>query len=201
MSARPIIAVVPFGARGTPGAPGAGSRPGAWARQIARRLVERARDDETLELRPVFLVAMAEETSGEGQLIFGSTPAPELAAQYGASLGASHVLTGTYAEDDQGRRLDAALVDVATGVATARRTFPVPPGSLQRLEGELGEWVAVAAGARQARESAPAFAGEEAYAALLEGLEDEVSATLGVNGLTTWDRSPEVLPTKLASPP
>ena len=53
MSPRPIIAVVPFGARGTT------SRAGAWARQIARRLVERRPPDDALELRPVFMVAMA----------------------------------------------------------------------------------------------------------------------------------------------
>src|SRR5947199_3047350 len=90
VSAGPVIAVVPFGARGNT------ARAGAWARQLARRLVERNPADETHELRPVFLVAMAEETQGEGHLIFGSTPTPDLAAQYGASLGATHVLVGTY---------------------------------------------------------------------------------------------------------
>jgi len=33
--------------------------------------------------KPVFLVAMPEETTGEGHLIFGSTPPVDLAAQYG----------------------------------------------------------------------------------------------------------------------
>src|SRR5439155_11670215 len=145
VSPRPIIAVVPFGARGTT------SRSGAWARQIARRVVERAQGDDTLELRPVFLVAMPEETQGEGHLIFGSSPPPELAAQYGQSLGASHVLTGVYDEGDGDRRLAARMVEVATGSGIAERTFTVPAAGLQSLEGELGEWIASAAGAREAR--------------------------------------------------
>src|SRR5438552_17935449 len=82
------IAVVPFGARsGDP-------RVGAWGRQIARRLVDRFTDHADLELKPVFLVAVGEKDSDAGYLVFGSTPDPALAAQYGASLGTTHALTG-----------------------------------------------------------------------------------------------------------
>src|SRR5947209_6801741 len=127
VDSRTIVAVVPFGARGTP-------RTGAWARQIARRLVERSPADAELQLRPVFLVAMAEETSGEGHLIFGSTPTPELAAQYGASLGAARVVAGTYREDEDERTLDLFAVDVATGATRGEQRFVVPPGELHLLE-------------------------------------------------------------------
>src|SRR5437016_12960553 len=82
------IAVVPFGARsGDP-------RVGAWGRQIARRLVDRFTDHPSLELKPVFLVAMPEAASEAGYLVFGSTPDPAPAAEYGASLGSSHALAG-----------------------------------------------------------------------------------------------------------
>ena len=172
MSPRPIIAVVPFGARG------ATPRAGAWARQIARRVVERARGDDTLELRPVFLVAMAEEAAGEGHLIFGSTPGPDLAAQYGASLGATHVVTGVY--DDGARRLDANLVDVAAKRKLEDHSFTAAKGELHLLEGAIFEWIANASGARSAVavEVRPTVANEDAYAALLEGMDEEVNATL-----------------------
>ena len=52
--AKPIVAVVPFGARGRDG------RAGAVGRQLARRLVDRFAGSPDVELRPVFLVAMGE---------------------------------------------------------------------------------------------------------------------------------------------
>jgi len=164
-----VVAVVPFGARA------ASPRAGAWARQIARRLVERSSD--TLELRPVFLVAMPEETTGEGHLIFGSTPPPDLAAQYGASLGASHVLVGTYRESSDARSLEARLVAVADETVAAERTFAVARGELQHLEDELASWVADAVGA-PAPPARTILATEDAYAALLEGMDEEVNAAL-----------------------
>src|SRR5688500_11600667 len=94
-AARPIIAVIPFGARGTT------ARAGAWARQLAARLVERFARDEAVDVRPVFLVAMPEATSDAGYLVFGSSPAADLAAEYGRSLGAAYALTGTYREDGE----------------------------------------------------------------------------------------------------
>src|SRR5881628_2532146 len=108
MNARPIVAVVPFGARG------ASPRAGAWARQLARRLVDRFAADASLELRPVFLVAMPETSSDAGYLVFGSSPGPHLAAEYASSLGATHALTATYREDAGERGLEATLVDAQT---------------------------------------------------------------------------------------
>ena len=81
--ARPIVAVIPFGARGT------SPRAGAWARQLAARLVERFAANEAVDVRPVFLVAMPEAASEAGYLVFGSSPDAGLAAEYGRSLGAS----------------------------------------------------------------------------------------------------------------
>ena len=70
--ARPIVAVIPFGARGmTP-------RAGAWARQLAAQLVERFARDEAVDVRPVFLVAMPEATSEAGYLVYGSSPGADL---------------------------------------------------------------------------------------------------------------------------
>ena len=125
----------------------------------------------------MFLVAMPEETTGEGHLIFGSTPPPDLAAQYGASLGASHVLIGTYRDDDAGRRLDAQLVDVASRGVVGAQTFPVAPNALHQLEDAVAEWLGRTLGVTPAAaRSVPA--NEAAYAALLEGMEEEVNATL-----------------------
>ena len=42
--ARPIVAIIPFGARGTT------PRAGAWARQLAARLVERFAQDATVDV-------------------------------------------------------------------------------------------------------------------------------------------------------
>jgi len=81
-TARPVVAVVPFGARGRD------SGAGAIGRQLARRLVDRFADGAA-ELRPVFLVAIPEEQSDAGYLVFGSTPDAALAASYGRSIDAT----------------------------------------------------------------------------------------------------------------
>jgi hypothetical protein len=94
---RPVVAVVPFGARGRD------AKAGGIGRQVARRLVERFADDPNIELRPVFLIAMPEAKSDAGYLVFGSTPDADLAARYGESLGTTHALTGLYREDEKGR--------------------------------------------------------------------------------------------------
>ncbi len=171
--ARPIVAVIPFGARG------ATPRAGAWARQLAARLVERFARDEAVDVRPVFLVAMPEATSDAGYLVFGSSPGADLAAEYGRSLGATYALTGTYREDGGSRRLEATLVDVGSGTVRATRSIAIDPGTLATAEPALARWLARTAGAGSvAGSDAPAAANEAAYAALLEGMDEEVTATL-----------------------
>jgi tetratricopeptide (TPR) repeat protein len=173
MSARPIVAVVPFGARG------ASPRAGAWARQLARRLVDRFAADGAIELKPVFLVAMPEATADAGYLVFGSSPEPDLAAQYASSLGATHALTATYREDKGARALDVALVDATTRQPVATTTLAIPPGALQQAEPDLGAWLVSALGiAATIDVAAPAAESEHAYAALLEAMDEEVNATL-----------------------
>jgi len=170
---RPIVAVIPFGARG------ASSRAGAWARQIARRLVDRFATDATVELRPVFLVAIPEASDDAGYLVFGSSPEPDLAAQYASSLGATHALTATYREEKVSRTLDAALVDAATRKSIATATLPIAPGRLQQTEPDLAAWLVGALGVGASTDVAKtAAATEEAYAALLEAMDEEVNATL-----------------------
>jgi tetratricopeptide (TPR) repeat protein/TolB-like protein len=172
-AARPIVAVIPFGARG------ATPRAGAWARQLAARLVERFARDEAVDVRPVFLVAMPEATSDAGYLVFGSSPGPDLATEYGRSLGATFALTGTYREDGGSRRLEVALVDVGSGTVRVTRSIAIAPGTLATAEPALARWLARAVGAGTAAASdAPAAANETAYAALLEGMDEEVTATL-----------------------
>jgi tetratricopeptide (TPR) repeat protein/TolB-like protein len=165
--------VIPFGARGkTP-------RAGAWARQLAARLVERFARDEAVDVRPVFLVAMPEATSEAGYLVFGSSPDAGLAAEYGRSLGATYALTGTYREDGGSRRLEVTLVDVASGAVRATRSIAIDPGTLATAEPALARWLARAIGVgRDGQSDAPAAANEDAYAALLEGMDEEVTATL-----------------------
>lgn len=171
--ARPIVAVIPFGARGsTP-------RAGAWARQLAARLVERFANDEAVDVRPVFLVAMTEAASETGYLVFGSSPDADLAADYGRSLGATFALTGTYREDGGSRRLEVTLVDVASGTVRATRSIAIDAGTLATAEPALARWLARAVDATVAAGAdAPAAANETAYAALLEGMDEEVTATL-----------------------
>lgn len=172
----PVVAVVPFGATAE-----AEDRPraGAWARQIARRLVDRFAGEATLEVRPVFLVALPQSGEEAGYLVFGSTPDAALAAQYARSLGGTHALTGTYREGAGSRRLEAALVDVDLGTASARLEHEVRPGELHLAEPALAGWLASVTGVAVGRDlAAPATANEPAYAALLEAMDAEVDATL-----------------------
>src|SRR5256886_10980160 len=163
------VAVVPFGARSSD------PRAGAWGRQIARRLVDRFAGHADLGLKPVFLVAMGEKASDAGYLVFGSTPDPALAAQYGASLGTTHALTGVLKADGD-RALEATLVDVASKAVLSTFARPLPPGELADAEPALGAWLATSL---DAEPPAPAAQpNEAAYAALLEGMDEEVNATL-----------------------
>lgn len=182
-AARPTIAVVPFGAhvamKSSAESGKREARPGAWARQIARRLVERFAGNEDVELRPVFLVAMPEADDRPGYLVFGSTPDAALAASYGASLGTTHVLVGTYRESGPSRSLDATLVHVARKQEIARLESSIAPSELHLIEPELARWLVTSLGvAAHSDLDAPGAATEEAYAALLEGMDEEVNATL-----------------------
>ena len=163
------IAVVPFGARSSD------PRAGAWGRQIARRLVDRFAEHTDLELKPVFLVAMGEQASDAGYLVFGSTPEPALAAQYGASLGTTHALTGVLKADGE-RALEATLVDVASKRVISTFAQPLAPGALPEAESALSAWLATSLDAEPPASSAQP--NEPAYAALLEGMDEEVNATL-----------------------
>ena len=172
MSTRPIVAVVPFGARGT------SPRAGAWARQIARRLVDRFAQESTVDLRPVFLVAMPRESKDAGYLVFGSSPSTEIAAQYASSAGATHALTATLSDEGPARRIEVDLVDAATHTAM-RLDLRIPAGELQRAEGEIARWLLKTLGVTATTPAdGPATANEAAYAALLEGMDEEVDATL-----------------------
>ena len=162
------VAVVPFGAKSDE------LRTGAWGRQIARRLVERFAGHADLELKPVFLVAMPEDARQAGYLVFGSTPDAALAAQYGASLGATHALVGLLGD---GRRLTVTLVEVGAKRAIASFARAYPEGSLQQAELALAEWLAGELGTSAPAGGAPA-ANEPAYLALLEAMDEEVNATL-----------------------
>jgi Tfp pilus assembly protein PilF len=168
---RPVVAVVPFGAKGRD------ARAGGIGRQVARRLVERFADSPSVELRPVFLVAMPEAQSDAGYLVFGSTPEPDLAARYGESLGTTHALTGLYREDADGRTFAATLVDVKTRQVAAEHEMPVAPDELHRAEPALANWLAQVLGV-PAPGLTPETANEPSYQAFLAGLEDETNATL-----------------------
>ena len=171
--ARRSIAIIPFGAR-SPDA-----RAGAWGRQIARRLVDRFAGHPDLDLKPVFLVAMPRDgaATAAGYLVFGSTPDVALATQYGASLHATHALTGLLRMDGPRRALDATLVEVATGSVIASIESEIPDGGLQQVEPSLSEWLARALDANVPDGAEPA-ANETAYAAILEAMDHEVDATL-----------------------
>ena len=168
--ARRSVAVVPFGARSTD------PRIGAWARQIARRLVDRYADHPALELKPVFLVAMPDASTDAGYLVFGSTPDPALAAQYATSLGTSHALVGLLRADGGERALEVTLVDAATTHPVATLTHPLSAGALPEAEPALAIWLAETLAVEAP--AALAALNEAAYAALLEGMDDEVNATL-----------------------
>jgi len=168
---RPVVAIVPFGAKGRD------AKAGGIGRQVARRLVERFAENPNVELRPVFLVAMPEAKSDAGYLVFGSTPDPDLAARYGESLGTTHTLTGLYREDPTGRAFAVSLVDVRTREVVAQNEIVVAPNELHRAEPALAAWLAEALGVPTPG-LAPETANEPSYQAFLAGLEDETNATL-----------------------
>lgn len=177
------VAVMPFGS--VADGPGA-ERAGRWARQIARRLVDRFAGEKAVDLRPLFLVAVPEKGAGQtpegvepSYIVFGSTPGARLAAEYGRSLGASHVVTGTYTERAGARRLAVELVDPAAEGAVATFERDLPPGTLHEVEPALAAWLAGALGIRVDGDlAASATANEEAYGSLLEAMDSEVDATL-----------------------
>lgn len=167
------MAIVPFGALSSD------PRAGAWGRQLARRLVDRFTGHPEVELKPVFLVAMPNEDAGSqpGYLVFGSTPDPSLAAQYGASLGATHALVGTLRVEGADRSIAASLVEVASQKVVASVDQRIPGGRLHEAEPAIAGWVARSLGADPPMASEPA-ANEAAYGAILDAMDDEVSATL-----------------------
>ena len=176
--ARPVVAVVPFGARG------AGASTGIVARQLARRIVDRLESESALELRPVFLVSVPDGPAEAGYVVIGSTPDPELAAQYGASLGCTHALAGTLRDGgaDGTRTLELSLVDVTAKRVIREGALGSPTGELALLEPALAAWLGHALGVELADRGTPAAASEESYAALLEGMDAELSATLLASG-------------------
>ena len=165
------MAVVPFGARARD------ARAGAIGRQLARRLVDRFAGSDALDLRPVFLVAIGETKADAGFLVFGSTPDATLAASYGRSLGTTHALTGLYLDDGETRSLSLTLVDVGKGAATVEHVVSIAPGALQDAERRVAEWLGDALDVPVPSVDPPA-ANELAYIGLLEGLDEEVNATL-----------------------
>lgn len=175
-----VVAVVPFGAVVEGGGDtGPNERPGRWARQLARRLVDRFAGETALEVKPVFLVAMPETTADAGYLVFGSTPDAALASEYARSLGATHALTGTYREGADAGRLDATLVEAEAARVVASFARDVAEGELHLVEPALAAWLAAALGVTTAQDlSAPATASSQAYEALLVGMDAEVDATL-----------------------
>lgn len=175
-SAPRIVAVVPFGARAERPPGGRDERPGAWARQIARRVVERLEPEPGLDVRPVFVVAVPPEETETGYLVFGSTPDMATAARYGASAGADFVLTGTYAEASGERSLAADLVKVDSGSAVASFSQAIPPGRLAEAEVRLAAWLTERLGLTPG--PGDPDGDEAAYAALLEGMDAEMDAAL-----------------------
>lgn len=163
---RRSVAVVPFGARGDVAA-------GAWGRQLARRLVDRFAGHPDVELKPVYLVALPEAGSAPGYLVLGSTPDPALAAQYGASLGTTHALSGVLAGAD----LELTLVAVDGGRPVATLRHPLGPDGLAGAETAAAAWLADTLDA-DPPDLRPLSADATAYATLLEGLDEEVNATL-----------------------
>ena len=141
-------------------------------------MVDRFAQEDAIDVRPVFLVAMPEASTEAGYLVFGSSPDTALAAQYASSAGATHALTATYNEDGAARAIQVDLVDAATRTAT-RLDVQIASGGLHRAEGQIAAWLLESLGVTpMAPNDAPAAANEAAYAALLEGMDEEVDATL-----------------------
>lgn len=122
---------------------------------------------------------MAAAETDAGYLVLGSTPDPALAARYGASLGATWALTGLLHEDRAGeRRIEATLVDAATAGVLGTLDQAVPAGGLAEVEPLLARWLTARLGVQPLVDLDTPVSNEPAYAALLEGLDEEVNATL-----------------------
>lgn len=174
-----VVAVVPFGAVVEGGGDAEKERPGRWARQMARRLVDRFAGEAALEVKPVFLVAMPETSSDAGYLVFGSTPDASLAGEYARSLGATHALTGTYREGATAGRLDASLVEASDGRVVSTFGRDIAEGELHLVEPALASWLAAALDVTTRQDlGAPVTANSQAYETLLIGMDAEVDATL-----------------------
>ena len=164
---------MPFGAF----AEDAKERAGAWARQLARRIVDRFGGVQGIEVRPVFLVAMPKADAEPGYLVFGSAPDAALAAEYARSLQATHALTGTYHEA-AGRRIHVVLVD-ATGTVVGTHDREIAAGELHFAEAAVARWLASSLGVEIGPGAvAPPTENEIAYGSLLEGMDAEIDATL-----------------------
>jgi Flp pilus assembly protein TadD len=145
---------------------------------MARRLVDRFAEDTALDLRPVFLVSMPEASNGAGYLVFGSSPDAEAAAGYATSLGATHALTAVYREREQGRSIRVDLVDASRKTAT-RLDLRISDDGLHLAEPAIASWLATTLGVTPTVPlDTPTTANEASYAALLEAMDEEVSATL-----------------------
>ncbi|TMD61206.1 MAG: tetratricopeptide repeat protein [Chloroflexi bacterium] len=118
---RPVLAVIPFGARN------ADSVSAAVARQLARRVVDRFERSGVLEAKPVYLVAV-DEQGGAGAVVFGSVPEAKLASEYATGVSATHALFGSLEGEVVRTQLvrasDAAVVDTGeTSVGDARLPY------------------------------------------------------------------------------
>ena len=174
-----VVAVLPFGAVVEGAADEDKGRPGRWARQLGRRLVDRFAGEAALEVKPVFLVAMPETLSQAGYLVFGSTPDPVLAAEYARSLGATHALTGTYRESATAGKLEASLVEASGGRVLSTFAHDIAEGELHLVEPALATWLASSIGVTTQQDlAAPVTANSQAYETLLVGMDAEVDATL-----------------------
>ncbi len=188
-----MLAVVPFGARpaqkkaagpdeastgGTlpPGRPSLDELNGAAARQIARRVVQRFETSGVLAAKPVFLVALSEES---GVLVFGSTPDAALAAEYARGVDATHALFGIL----EGDALRTTLVRASDASEVGRFDVSVADRALPEAEGALAIAVARALGVSLSDEQLGSLgmaptADADAYRAFLLGLEAEVASTI-----------------------
>ena len=149
-------------------------RVGAAARA---RLVERFAHDEAVDVRPVFLVAMPEATSEAGYLVFGHLRRRPRRAST-AVLGATYALTGHYREDGGSRRSRRRSSTSASGIVRATRSIGSIPARCDRGARARGAGWPHGRRGKSAGSDAPAAANETAYAALLEGMDEEVTATL-----------------------
>ena len=172
--ARPIVAVIPFGARGTT------PRAGAWARQLAARLVERFARDETVDVRPVFLVAMPEATSEAGYLVFGSSPGRRPRRRVRPVARARRTRSPARTARTVARAASRpTLVDVGSGTVRATTVHRDRSRDARYRRARAGAMAGARGGSGDGRSlDAPAAANETAYAALLEGMDEEVTATL-----------------------